>query len=200
MRLAPVARRLPDFQAVITDYGLECAWRTGRLRLRAQSALSAAEVKAELARLRRFRTGVDCSLASIRGIPAAESQTPVCPNLEKQKCRIEICSNLETIQLKLLKLRVNKGGRGTYQKLAPGWELFMSENTGDKEFPYLVRLQYPRRNAEPGVATSTVRLRKAHVHTRSRSVWARDCVWRLTPEHAEFLAPSIHALMGKSNA
>ena len=103
----------------------------------------------------------------------------------------------DAIRDELLKLTVGKGGKQSYRKLAPGWEVSLWE-TGDREtattHPYVVRLSF---TVEGAKREQKVYLLPTQVHTRTRATWRRDSVWRLTPETAATFATQIAAVMAR---
>ena len=99
----------------------------------------------------------------------------------------EICDEL-------LRLTVGKGGKQSYRALAPGWEISMweSERETSATHPYVMRLSFVVEGAK---REQKVYLLPTQVHTRTRSMWKRDSVWRLTPEAAATFATQIAAVM-----
>jgi len=96
----------------------------------------------------------------------------------------------------LQKLRVKSGGRATEVELAPGWRMTFSENHGDKDHPYMLRLHV--RNTRGGVSERTVPLRRDQVESKGKSMWARDKSWSVKPDVLEGFATSIAASMVKT--
>jgi hypothetical protein len=100
------------------------------------------------------------------------------------------------IRDELLKLTVGKGGKQSYRDLAPGWEVSMweSERETATTHPYVIRLRF---TVEGTKREQKVYLLPTQVHTRTRSMWKRDSVWRLTPEAAATFATQIAAVMAR---
>jgi len=104
----------------------------------------------------------------------------------------------DEIREELLKLTVGKGGKPSHRTLTPDAEIGFYERSRrereaeNDEFPYVLLLSIV---AEGKRCEEIVRLRRHQVYTRTKGMWSRDCVWRLTPESATTFAAQIAAVL-----
>lgn len=102
--------------------------------------------------------------------------------------------NPQSVRETLSKLKVGKGGVTGHANLSPRWEIMLhamrNAKVGDDPAPYGLTLRH-----RPTHRQHTMGLRRTDVFTKSRSMWERDSVWRLTPETIDRVAPQIEKVM-----
>lgn len=96
----------------------------------------------------------------------------------------------------LTKLTVGTGGKHSCAKIDNEFELCFREDREGREVerPYALDLRY-QDPASKRRQEKTIFFQRTDVFTKSKSMWARNNVWRLTPAKVDELAPQIERVI-----